>query len=175
MDDRLATFARVLAFTGFFGLVGAAFGGLVGHLAWKRGRPAGSAVGLGVARAFARVARSEASAGRTGTLVGAVDGLLFLGFSGAVLGLLAARGHVGWVALGHAAFGFLILTGGAVFFGGMALGLVYAGVRAIAGVFAAGVLGAAGGALIGHADGLVVGAVAGILTGTLLGVAVRDW
>jgi hypothetical protein len=175
VDERLLTFARVLACAGFFGLLGAAFGGLVGHLAWRRGRPAGSFAGLTVARAMARVTRQESSPGRTGALIGAVDGLLFLGLSGIALGLLAARGHFAWAALSRAAFGLLILTGGAVFFGGLALGIIYAGVRALAGVFAGGMLGAAGGALIGRADGIVFGAISGVLAGTLIGVASRGW
>jgi hypothetical protein len=173
VDGELQTFARVLACGGFFGLLGTAFGGLVGYLSWTRGRPAGSVVGLAVASAVQRVSRREGSAGRTGILVGATDGLLFLGLTGTALGLAAARGHFGWAILGRVAFGTLILTGGAVLFGGLALGIIYAGVRAVAGVFAGGMLGAASGALLGRADGLVIGAIGGILAGTLLGVASR--
>jgi hypothetical protein len=170
MDEQLLTFGRVLACGGFFALVGALFGGLVGHLSWKRGRPAGSAAGLSVARAMARVAGQDSSPGGTGMLVGAVDGFLFLGLSGVALGLLAARGHFGWAVLNRLAFGFLVLSGGAVFFGSLAVGITYAGVRAIASVFAAGMLGAAGGGLISRGDGIVFGAVIGMLAGTLLGL-----
>jgi hypothetical protein len=170
VDEQLLTFGRVLACGGFFALVGAAFGGLVGHLAWMRGRPAGSVPGLTVARAMARITGREGSPGATGAVVGAVDGFLFLGLSGVALGLLAAKGHFGWAVLSRLAFGFLVLTGGAVFFGGLAVGITYAGVRSIAGVFAAGMVGAAGGGIIGRGDGIVAGAVGGMLAGTLLGL-----
>jgi hypothetical protein len=173
VDDQLRTFLQVLACGGSFGLLGAAFGGLVGHLAWRRGRPAGSAAGLAVARAMARAAGREGTPGGTGILVGATDGLIFLGVIGTALGLSAARGHFAWSVLNRLGFGFLVLTGGAVLFGGMALGIVYAGSRAVAGVFAGGIIGAASGAVLGRGDGLVLGAVGGLLAGTLLGVATR--
>jgi hypothetical protein len=174
VNEQLQTFARVLAAGGFFGLLGAAFGGLVGHLSWKRGRPAGSAAGLAVARAMARVSSRESSPGSTGTLVGAIDGLIFLGLLGTACGLLAAHGQFAWSSLSRAAFAFLIITGGAVFFGGLALGITYAGTRAVAGVFAGGMLGAASGALLGRGDGIVIGAITGVLVGTLTGVAIRS-
>jgi hypothetical protein len=174
LDKELETFARVLACGGFFGLLGAAFGALVGHLSWKRGHSAGSAAGLAIARAMARVAGRQSSPGRTGALVGATDGLIFLGLVGTAVGLLAARGHFGWTLLGRAAFGVLILTGSAVFFGGLALGIIHAGTRAIAGVFAGGMLGAASGAMLARGDGLVLGAVGGVLAGTLLGMVSRS-
>jgi hypothetical protein len=174
VDEELQTFARVLACGGFFGLLGAAFGGLVGYLAWNRGRPAGSAAGLAVASAIDRVIRQSSSPGRTGMLVGAIDGLLFLGLTGTTLGLVAARAHFGWAALSRMAFGTLTIAGGAVFFGGLALGIIYSGARALAGVFAGGMVGAASGAILGRGDGLVVGAIGGVLAGTLLGVAVRS-
>jgi hypothetical protein len=173
MDPQLQTFARVLACGGFFGLLGAAFGGLVGHLAWKRGRPAGSFAGLALARALARVSRQEHSAGTTGLLVGGTDGLLFLGLIGTALGLLAARGYVGWTALSQAAFALLVLAGTAVLFGAIASGILYAGARAIAGVFAGGMLGAASGAMLARADGVVLGALGGIIAGTVIGVTSR--
>jgi hypothetical protein len=168
VDEQLLTFARVLACGGFFAFVGALFGGFVGHLSWKRGRPAGSVAGLSVARAMARMAGQEGTPGSTGALVGAVDGFLFLGLSGVALGLFAAKSHMGWAVLNRLAFGFLVLSGGAVFFGGLAVGISYAGVRAIAGVFAGGMLGAASGGLVGHGDGIVFGAVGGMAAGTIL-------
>jgi hypothetical protein len=173
MDPQLQTFARVLACGGFFGLVGAAFGGLVGHLAWKRGRPAGSTAGLTVARALVRARGENLSPSVTGSVVGATDGLLFLGTIGTALGLLAARGHIGWASLSQVAFALLALSGAAVFFGGIASGILYAGVRAIAGIFAGGILGAASGALLARGDGVVLGALGGVLAGTVFGVASR--
>ncbi len=173
MDDRLRTFLLVLGSAGFFGLLGAAFGALVGHLSWKRGRPAGSAAGLAVARAMARAAGREGPPGRTGALVGGTDGFLFLGLLGTGFGLIAARGRADWASLGRPALGALVLTAGAIFFGGLALALTRAGTRAIAGVFAGGMVGAISGALFARADGLMIGAVSGVLAGTLLGVVRR--
>jgi outer membrane lipoprotein SlyB len=106
-------------------------------------------------------------------LVGAIDGSLFLGIFGTAVGLIGARGHVAWTTLGHAAFSVLLLIAAAVFFGCLALGIIYAGGRAVAGVFAGGMLGAASGAFIGRADGLVIGALGGVLAGTVLGVVSR--
>jgi hypothetical protein len=173
VDEPLQTFARVLACGGFFGVLGAAFGGLVGYLSWTRGRPAGSGAGLAIASTMDRIAGRKSSPAQTGILVGAFDGLLFLGLAGTALGLVAARGHFGWAFLSRIALGTLMLTGGAVFFGGLALGIIYAGARAMAGVFAGGMLGAASGALLGRGDGLVLGAIGGVLAGTILGVASR--
>jgi outer membrane lipoprotein SlyB len=66
-----------------------------------------------------------------------------------------------------------MLAGGAVFFGGIALAIIYSGTRSVAGVFAGGMMGAFSGALIGRGDGLVIGALCGVLGGTLLGLATR--
>jgi hypothetical protein len=173
VDEQLQSFARVLAAGGFFALLGAVFGGLVGYLSWKRGRPAGSAAGLAAARALARAAGRDNTPGTTGIVVGATDGLLFLGLAGTALGLLAARGHIEWTVPGRVAFGLLVLAGGAVFFGGLAFGIIYSGTRGVAGVFAGGMLGAVSGALLGRSDGIVIGAVSGVFAGTILGVTSR--
>ena len=68
----------------------------------------------------------------------------------------------------------LVLAGGAIFFGGLALGIIYAGTRSLAGVFAGGVAGAVSGAMLMRGDGFIVGAIGGLLAGTLLGVASRS-
>ncbi len=173
VDEQLRDFGRVLACGGFFGLLGFAFGGLAGHVAWKGGRPAGSAAGLAVANAVARVTRRQATPAWTGTLVGAVDGLFFLGLLGTMTGLCAVRVRVDWAVAGRVAGGALLLAGGALFFGWLAIGMIYGGARAFAGVFAGGVVGAASGAALGRTDGLLIGAVGGVLAGTLLGVVNR--
>lgn len=174
MDERVRTFAWVLAGTGFFGLLGAAFGALAGLISWRNGRPTGTAAGLAVARAFARAAGREFPPGRSGALAGGADGLLFLGVLGAVLGLVAAaKGRAGWAVLGPAAFGGLSLVGGAVFFGLHAYWIVRGGACAVAAVFLGGMLGAFAGALAARGNGLIIGAVAGMFAGTVLGVMLR--
>jgi hypothetical protein len=174
MDERVRAFGWVLASGGFFGLLGGAFGALVGHLTWRSGRAAGGAAGLGAAAALARAAGRELPPGRRAALVGAVDGLLFLGALGIAFALLAAaHGRAGWAVFRAPAWAALLLAGGAALFGLLAFGLVRAGVFALAGVFAGGLLGAAAGALVARGDGLVLGSLAGVAAGTLLGLAAR--
>jgi hypothetical protein len=170
VDEKLLTFGKVLVFSGFFALLGAAFGALVGYLAWKRGQAAGSVAGLSLARAIERASGRQSTPGQTGALVGAIDGTLFLGTIGTVVGLIAARGHVSWFLLSRVAYGMFLLTGGAVFFGGIAVGIIYGGSRSLAGVFAGGVVGGLSGALVARGDGFLIGAIGGVAAGTLLGI-----
>jgi hypothetical protein len=169
VDQNLRVFLWALAGAGFFGALGGAFGALAGVVTWTNGRAAGTGMGFAVARAFARIARTELSPAGRGALVGATDGSLFLGFVGVVLGYVAAtHGPGGWRILGPAALTALLLACGAVFFGSLAHGLTRAGVWAVVCLFAGGVGGAIGGALLGGLDGIMIGAIAGILAGTAL-------
>src|SRR4051812_49889670 len=136
MDERVRAFAWVLASGGFFGLLGGAFGALVGHLTFRSGRAAGGAAGLGVADALARVAGEQLPPGRKAVLVGAVDGLLFLGAVGTAVGLpAAAKGRGGWALLSPPAVGAVLLVGGAAVFGLLGYGLLPPGGRGPAGGF----------------------------------------
>jgi hypothetical protein len=95
MDEGVLRFLTVLAAVAFSGLIGAVFGGLAGWLAWRDGRPSGTALGLAVARIFARESSTGLSPGARGLYAGAADGFAFLGLigfatAGAGLFLLAA-------------------------------------------------------------------------------------
>jgi hypothetical protein len=168
MDEPTRLFLWVLAAGGFGAVLGAGFGALTGALSWAKGNATGTAVGLGVARAFDRAAGGEMSPARKGALVGGADGLVFLGVLGTAVGyLLAARGRPAWATFRPAMTAALLLTGGAALFGLLGYGLLSAGVRAVAGLFAGAMLGALVGLYLGQLDGLVLGAVAGAFLGTV--------
>jgi hypothetical protein len=175
MDDRLRIFLWILGGGGTFGLLGSVFGGLAGFLAWRSGRAAGTTLGLGVARAFARAARREHSPGQQGAIVGAVDGLLFLGVLGGLFGLWGAfRGDPPWQILAPAAV-FAVLMAAAVFFGVLA----YGAIRVRGWALAAQVGGCVVGALIGNdlaeLPGMLGGAVVGGIVAGLLVLAARPY
>jgi hypothetical protein len=169
MDERTRLFLWVLLGGGFFGLLGAAFGGLTGALTWKSGRAAGTALGLAVARAFARAAEKELSPPRKGALVGATDGLAFLGVVGAGLGFFAGARHPAeWESLSPAMTAGALLAVGAAGFGLFAYAVIAGGGRAVAGLFVGGFLGA----FLGHGLAGLGGLVAGSLGGAVAGTAV---
>jgi hypothetical protein len=173
MDEQTRLFLWVLAGGAFFGLLGAAFGAVSGALTWKSGRAAGTALGLAVARAFARAADSELSRGRTGALVGAVDGLAFLGCVGVGIGFVAGcRGPAEWQTFGPAMLAGALLVAGGLFFGALAYGVVAGGVRAVAALFAGALIAAVLGYDLAGLHGLLIGCVAGAVAGTL---AARCW
>lgn len=169
MDERLRLFLWILGCGGTFGLLGSAFGSLAGFLAWRSGRVAGTALGMSVARAFARVARREYSPGQQGAIVGAVDGLLFLGVLGGLFGLWGAfRGDTPWKTLAPAA-AFAVLMAGAVFFGVLAYGAIRVRGWALAAQVAGCVVGALIGEDLGGLTGMLCGAgVGGIAAGLLV-------
>jgi hypothetical protein len=64
-------------------------------------------------------------------------------------------------------FASLALTGAALLFGGAAIGLTFAGVRALVGLFFGAMLGAAVGFSVAGVDGLLFGILGGAVAGTL--------
>ncbi len=182
MDDRLRVFALVLGCGGFCALLGGVFGAITGATYWGSGKAAGTAVGLRVARAFA--GGQELSRKAHGALVGAIDGLVFLGVVGVLTGafLAHARQDEGeWLA--PAAVGLAFLVALAVLFGALAYAVVRAGVYAIVGLFVGGLTGGVLGAwvagIIGTYSagrfGWLIGAALGVLAGTGLGALVRSY
>jgi hypothetical protein len=106
--------------------------------------------------------------------VGAADGLVFLGTVGTITGYFIAGRQPGqWSRLSPALLAVLLLAGAAVFFGALACAIVHAGIRAIAAIFAAGMVGAVTGLLVGNLDGLLLGAIGGAALGTVLGLCLR--
>ena len=175
MDDRLRVFLWILGCGGTFGLLGGAFGSLAGFLAWKSGRVAGTSLGLRVARTFARAAQREYSPGRQGAIVGAVDGLLFLGVLGGLFGLWgASRGDTPWRILAPAAV-FAVLMAAAVFFGVLAYGAIRVRGWALAAQVGGCVIGALIGDDLAELPGMLCGAVVGGIAAGLLVLSMRQY
>lgn len=171
MDDRLRLFLWLLGGAGFFGLLGALFGGLAGAVARKHGQTTGGLLGRTVADSLARVSDRKMSEVARAALVGATDGAFFLslvgGISGAVVGY---RGDVEPAVIAAVCCGVVLLAVAAVCLGLLAYGMVRAGVWAIGGVFAGAILFALVGHRLAGADGLFYGTTAGAFLGILLGL-----
>jgi hypothetical protein len=166
MDEGLWTFVLALGCGAFAALLGAAFGAVAGLVYWREGKASGTKLGHGVAQALERAGGRELSPGGRGALVGAVDGFVFLGVVGTVVGVLVARaGHGSGAELGPAAVAAVLLASLATGLGLLAYGLVRAGVWALA----AACLGAFVGGALGRALGDWVGLLAGCVGGFLLG------
>jgi hypothetical protein len=173
MDDRVRIFLCALGGAGLFGLLGALFGAIAG--AWPRaeGRAAGGAVGLWVTQALERVRRSPLPEVTAAAVVGGVDGAIFLGVLGCLLG-----GVVGWAGEAHTHLLFDVGLGAAVLvalalgFGCIAHGLTRGGVRSFGVLFLVIILcGTIGGGLAGVA-GVFIGALVGMALGALGGFVV---
>jgi hypothetical protein len=168
VDDKLRIFAWIAGSGAFFGLLGGLFGALTGALYWQTGKASGTALGLRVAEAFARISGRELSHRTKGALVGAVDGFLFLGMLGAIAGAAAGfSGRLTPQAIGPIALGAVGLVGGAAFFGLLAYTMTRTGVLGLAGVCMGGVAGAALGYFLGGRPGLLAGLIVGVVTGNL--------
>jgi len=169
MDDRLRIFLWIAGSGVFGGLLGGLFGAVAGLVYWRSGKASGTFFGLTMARAVARASERELSPGMRGAIVGAIDGVLFLGILGTIGGAWLALRVPGAsiqsaVTLGLAVAG---LVAGAAGFGLLAYTLVQTGVWGLAWVFAASMAGAVSGFSLAGASGLLGGLVAGILLGNL--------
>jgi hypothetical protein len=182
MDERLRVFAVVLGSGGFCALLGGLFGAVAGATYWGSGKAAGTVFGLTVARVIA--GGQEMSRKAQGAVVGAVDGLVFLGTLGSLAGaFLAHVRHDEGEFLVPAAAGLAFLVLLAVLFGLLGYAAVRAGVYAVVGIFAGGLLGGLLGAWAAawvgtYRAGLfgwLLGAAAGVLAGTGLGTLARRY
>lgn len=173
MDERTRFFLYLLLSGGFFALLGGVFGALVGYFTWRGGRAAGTALGLAVARAFSRIGDEPLAPNTQGTLAGGVDGALFGVLVGLVIGVVTGWRGGEWAGLGPVMLVGVLLVGTALGLGGVALTLTAGGTRAVAGLFAGGMLGAALGFWLGRFDGLFVGVLLGAAAGAVLGRAAR--
>jgi hypothetical protein len=168
MDDSLILFAWTLGGTVAFGLLGALFGGLVGWLHWRHGA-SGTLLARKLADALAQLVEQELSQAQRAALVGAADGMLFLGMAGLLIGLIA-----GWQGQAPDAWRvpiFLVtlsLAGGALVFGFLALGIVHLRFRAVLGAFTGGIVAALLAAFEFGVVQIIPGAVLGMILGTLV-------
>jgi hypothetical protein len=146
--------------------VGALFGAAAGAVARSGGRSPGGALGRAAVDFFGRAWRAEFSPVAAGAIAGGVDGALFLGCIGLVVGLIA--GYSGPRPDGRilviAVVGAFLLALGAVAFGLLSHGLCKGGRRGLLGFAATGIGGLLGLSLAGAAGagwGLMAGAVVG--------------
>ena len=170
MDERVRVFLWLLGWGCGGAVLGAAFGALAGALYWRSGRASGTRLALHVAETFGRLAGRELSPGAKGGLVGALDGFLFLGVVGTVVGAVLLRGGAPVEVLRPALLLAMLLIAGAAFFGVLAYTLTRAGVRALAPVSLGGILGALLGQYVSGTGGLLFGSVLGLVVGNLLGL-----
>src|SRR5258708_30590538 len=136
MEDTFVVFAWTLGGAVAFGLVGLLFGGFAGWNHWSSGRAGGTIIGRKIAAALARLSERELNDVQRGTLIGAVDGTIFLGSIGLLLGLISGwRGEApaDWlVPLFQITLLLAILAFG---FGLLALGILRLRLRAIVPLF----------------------------------------
>jgi hypothetical protein len=176
MDERLRISLWIVSGGGLGAVLGGGFGALTGALYAQHGGSAGTRFGRGVADAFARAAEEEPSSVRQAAIIGAADGVLFLGIVGTLTGAgvaILGNANLRWlvvVALGSAS-----LVGGAAFFGVLAYAMARNGVWAVVYVFAGGLLGSSiAGVLLG-ADRCLLGTLPGLVLGLALGFVIRRY
>lgn len=168
MDERTRLFFWLLGGEGVFALLGGLFGGVTGFVHGRDGRVAGTPVGQGVARAYARLAETSdgLSTAVRGTLSGAADGLVFGLFAGTLVGLVAAwHGPDGWAVFRPVVLTGLFLVATALALGGFAAVVRAVGVRAVLALFTGAMAGGLFGLARYGADGLFVGTLAGAALG----------
>jgi len=166
MDAPTRLFLWSLTAAGYFGLLGALFGGLAAWVNHLDGRAGGSYVGRRVAESF-----EPLSPVRRALLVGAVDGLLF----GTLLGTALAFAVVtpeekAWPRLRPLFLAGLALVGVASLLGCLATRLARQQRSAVSGLSVGGLVGLTLGFVLGGADGLLIGAWAGLLLGAMIGL-----
>ena len=159
----------MLATEACFALLFAAFGAITGALRWREGRPAGTRLGLSVARAFDRIRGVDHTATVHGALTGGADGAAFGLVVGTVVGLVVGwRMPAEWELLRPILLAVGALTGSAVALGLFAGMVAAIGTRAVLGLFLGGVGGALLGFRLGGLDGLMLGAIGGAALGAAI-------
>jgi hypothetical protein len=169
MDERLRISLWMVSGGGLGCVLGGVFGGLAGALYAQSGGAAGTRFGRRVADAFARAEGRRLSPIRQAAIIGAADGVFFLGIFGVVAGaLLGVNGGPAGELLLSAGVGSVILVGGAAFFGVLAYGMARNGVWAVLYIFAGGLLGSFLAGILLGADNCLLGTIPGLFTGLML-------
>lgn len=166
MDEKLRLLLWIVGGGGFFGLLGAGFGGLTGAVHWQQGRASGTSLALHLVRTLLGPDEDDPSTFRR-ALVGAIDGFLFLFVFGLILGAPGARAGMSLQMAGGVMLAALLLVGGALFFGGLAFAWSRSGTPGIASMFGGATAGGVVGYYLATATGLLVGVLGGATLGTL--------
>jgi hypothetical protein len=175
MDDRIRLFFSLLAGTGIFAVVGALFGALARALALQHGQAAGGPLGQMVTDAIRKV-QEDLSPGAAAAISGGVEGACFLALIGGVVGAVAGfREEDQLAVLLYASLATIGLVSAATAFGVVAYGLLWIGVRVVAGVFLGGMSGALVGGWLDGTDGILIGTLSGALFGTFVCLLTIPW
>jgi hypothetical protein len=175
MDDRFRLFLYLLAGTGIFAVVGALFGALARALGLRHGQAAGGPLGQMVADAVRKV-QDDLSPGAAAAISGAVEGACFLAVAGCLVGAVAGYQEEDRLqVLVYASLATICLAGAATVFGVVAYGLLWIGVRVVAGIFLGGISGALAGGWLDGTDGILLGTLSGALFGTLVCLLTIPW
>ena len=168
MDAPTRLFLWVLASDACFAILFGAFGAITGAIRWREGRPAGTRLGLGVARAFDRIRGVEHTPTVQGALAGGADGAFFGLVVGTVVGVFVGWRVPGeWELLRPILLTVGSLAGCALAFGLFAGMMTVLGTRGMFGLFVGSVGGALLGFWLGGVDGLMIGMVGGAVVGPL--------
>ncbi len=169
MDERTRFFVCVIACVGGFALLLAIYGAFVGLMTHRDGRTGGTTLGLGAARAFARLAEGGLSDRTRAVLVGAIDGLIFGAVVGLVVGTLAGWQYPGeWRFLRPIVLVVVFLVCVASVLGVFAGVAALAGSRVVVGIFLGGIVAGLSGYALRGFDWLFVGGLLGAALGGLL-------
>lgn len=168
MDDRLLYFFWLVGSAAYFGILGAGFGALAGSLSHGDGRPTGTGIARRVARNFERVKSRGFTSQGLGSLIGAVDGFLFLGSVGLAVGWVGYHFHFGAVQILVIILFTLLLIGLALFFGSIGYLASKGGVAGVGILFLMILLMGTIGFYRHQMEGLMMGVVGGMALGVLL-------
>ncbi len=176
MDETGWRLLWIVGTGGFGAALGCAFGCVTGALHWSNGGRPGTFFAQHLAQAFQMPGEQEMSPRMRGALVGAVDGFVFLGVVGTLLGaVFAYAGRPDNQTLFYLGAGGVLLALAAVCFGLLAYAVVHNGVWAVIGLCLGGMGGGFTAALLISADHLPIGVVPGMILGTAASFLVRRY
>lgn len=168
MEERLRICLWMVGGGVLGGLLGSAFGGFTGAFNALDGRAAGTRLARRVANTFLDAAERPSSHVRRAALVGALDGLIFLGVVGLVCGILVGMSdRAAHELLVPVVLGSTLLVVAAAGFGTLAFAMSH-GPRTFGSVISGGLLGAFVAAWMLGVDHLLLGVVPGFLVGLLV-------
>lgn len=169
MDERLWICLWMVGGGGLGAVLGGAFGALAGTLYAHSGGAAGTGLARRIVESFLETAERQPSPTGRAALIGAADGIVFLGLMGLVGGtLMAVTGRATNALLPPFVEGSVFLVGGAAFFGALAYSVVRNGRRAFLYVLAGAFLGTYPVGLFLGGDNCLFGTIFGLLAGLIV-------